>query len=82
MLELAKLNQAFVDAASLESVAIIAAMVMPHLLLQCPSKKLKGQPLSSCLACRLDFWCKGNIIELLEEARTIQNNLKCKYRKA
>ena len=33
VLKLAKLFQAFVDAASLESVAITAAMVMPHLLL-------------------------------------------------
>ena len=53
VLELAKLCQAFADAASLESVAITAAMVMP--------------PLSSCLACHLDSWCEGNIIELLRK---------------
>ena len=47
--ELARLFQSHAVATALESVAITAAMVMPHLLLQRPNMKSKPRDHASCL---------------------------------
>ena len=41
--ELARLFRSFAEGTALESVALKAAMVMPHLLLQKPSRKSKAK---------------------------------------
>ena len=73
--ELARLFQAHAEATALESVAITAAMVMPHLLLQRPNMKSKPRDQASCLTRRMASWLEGDIQGLLREARTIQLHL-------
>lgn len=73
--ELARLFQAYADASALEIVAILAAMIMPHILLQKPQGKSKAHEYSKCLSRRLQAWHEGKIEDLLKEARTIQRHL-------
>ena len=75
MSELARLFQAHAEATALESVAITAAMVMPHLLLQRPNVKSKPRDHASCPTRRMPSWLEGDIQGLLREARTIQLHL-------
>ena len=51
--ELARLFRAYADASALQSVAIKAAMVMPHLLLQRSPPAVKAKDNSSALGRRL-----------------------------
>ncbi|XP_062508484.1 uncharacterized protein LOC134184756 [Corticium candelabrum] len=75
--ELTRLFYAFANESDLESVAITAAMLMPHLLLQRPHTRSSVQQNSSCLSRRLETWKKGDIGGLIAEGRTIQSHLRC-----
>ena len=70
--ELARLYQAFGSASALESVALKAAIVLPILLLQKPSKSSKCKDHIKCLERRLQHWLNK---ELMREGRTIQQRL-------
>ena len=73
--ELVRLFQAHAEATALESVAITAAMVMPHFLLERSNMKLKSRDHASCLTRRMASWLEGDIQGLFREARTIQSRL-------
>ena len=49
---------------------------MPSLLLQKPSQKSKSKDHLRALEQRLELWESGEVIELLKESDTIQNNMK------
>ena len=55
--------------------AFKALSIMPNLLLQRTSQKSKSHENKNCLERRLKIWKNGNIIELLKEAKTIQDRL-------
>ena len=52
-----------------------AAMLMPMLLLQCPSKGAKRKDLISHLDRRLTLWRDGAFFDLLHEGESIQARL-------
>ena len=60
----------------LKDIAFKAIMVMPSLLLQKPSRKLKSKDHSKLLENRMKLWHVGEIMELLKEAETIQKDLR------
>ena len=60
----------------LKDIAFKAIMVMPSLLLQKPSQKSKSKDHLRALEQRLELWESGEVIELLKESDTIQNNMK------
>ena len=71
--ELTRLFQAYVSDSALQSVALKAAMVLPSLVLQKPSKKSKNHP--GLITRRLKLWQEGQLTELLHEGQTIQSRL-------
>ena len=73
--ELAHLFNAYVEASTLESVAITAAMTLPSLLLQKPHHLSKVKDHVQCLERRMKLWKEGDIVSLLHEGRTIQQRL-------
>ena len=70
--ELTRLYDAFASESSLESIAVKATIVIPHLLLQKPHSRSKTKEHISCLGRRLKQWKDGDITNLLEEGSTIQ----------
>ena len=74
--ELARLFQSYAEGSALESVALKAAMVMPHLLLQKPSASSKAKDHSSALSRRLIAWEAGDLDGLLREGRVIQRHFR------
>ena len=74
--ELANLFNAYATSSSLESIALYAAMTMPHLLLQRPTGKLKHKEITKHLERRLSLWKNGDFLSLLSEGRSIQSRLK------
>ena len=74
--ELACLYEAIATESALESVALIAAMALPALMLQKPHAKSKVKEHITCLRRRLLLWEKGEIAELLKEGRVIQRSLQ------
>ena len=64
--ELSRLYQAFGTASTLESVALKATIVLPHLLLQKPHRTSKNKDHIACLDRRLSLWKKGDIDQLME----------------
>ena len=70
-----RLYDALADKTVLEPIAMSAATVLPILLLQKPHQRSKAKEHTSCLTRRLESWLKGDIIELLNEGRTIPNRL-------
>ena len=56
--------------------ALKAAMVMPHLLLQKPSASSKAKDHSSALSRRLIAWEAGGLDGLLREGRVIQRHFR------
>ena len=66
---------AYGTASALESVALKAAIVLPILLLQKPSKKSKTKDHIQCLERRLTSWSNGELEELLKEGRAVQHRL-------
>ena len=73
--EMAKLFQAFAEENRIESFALTAAVVLPHLLLQKPHKGSKMKDHTRCLNRRLQLWLNGDVEGLLTEGRTIQQRL-------
>ena len=59
----------------LKSIALKAIHVMPALLLQKPSRKTKARNHLIALERRLKLWGEGNINELLDESKEIQERL-------
>ena len=59
-----------------EKIAISAAMIIPHLLLQKPHAKSKSRDHVSCLERRLSLWKEGDIESLLQEGIAIQQRLR------
>ena len=78
--ELARLFRSYGEGSALESIAIKAAMVLPHLLLQKPFSSAKTQDHIEFLQRRLILWKIGDINNLLDEGRTIQHHLQKNYR--
>ena len=74
--ELARLYRAYADATVLESVALKACAILPHLLLQKPHPKSKSKEHCTHLARRLSLWEKGGFAELMNEGQCIQNRLQ------
>jgi len=66
---------AYGNSSSLECIALKAAMVMCVLLLQNPHKVAKTKDFTSSLERRLDLWRQGQIAELLNEGKVIQQCL-------
>ena len=73
--ELSRIYLAYGTASALESVALKAAIVLPILLLQKPSKKSKTKEHIQCLERRLTSWSNGELEELLKEGRAVQHRL-------
>ena len=72
--ETSRLIRAYADSSALEAVALKAAMVMPHLLLQKSHRTSKTKDHIAQLHRRLKTWTGGDINQLLE-GRTIQKQL-------
>ena len=70
--ELARLYSVYASSSALESVALKATVVLPHLLLQKPSRASKSRDHIACLERRMPLWCEGKLMELLLEGRAIQ----------
>ena len=76
--ELSHLFNSYACSSALESVALYAAMAMPHLLLQRPLDRCSIKQSTSLLARHLILWSTGDINQLLEEGRAIQARLPIK----
>ncbi len=73
--ETCRLAAAFAESKAEESVALLALMVMPALLLQQPRDAATHRERVSCLDRRMKDWTTGKIEELLLEGRVIQRRL-------
>ena len=73
--ELARLYQAYGSSSAMEPVSLKAVMVFPILMLQKPWKRLKSTHHIQCLGRRIKSWLEGNLEELLEEGRALQQRL-------
>ena len=73
--EITRLFAQWTNDTSLKSVALKAVHVMPALLLQKPSRKSKARDHLIALERRLKLWGEGNINELLDESKEIQERL-------
>ena len=71
--ELSRLIRAYAEHSALEVIAVKAAMVLPMLLLQKPHPGSKSRDHCACLQRRLTSWKRGELADLLHEARTIQS---------
>ena len=78
--ELTRMFKSYVEASALECVALQAAMVMPVLLLQKPHPKSKAKEHIVHLNRRLKQWMNGDIIDLPDEGRVIQQRLDRQHR--
>ena len=73
--ELSRLYSAYRSASALESIALMAAVVLPILLLQKPSRTSKTKQHIALLERRLGLWASGDLDELVREGRAIQQRL-------
>lgn len=73
--ELARLYEAFASCSALESIALMATIVLPILVLQKPHFKSKVKEHIACLERRLKCWKAGDIASLLSEGRILQQRL-------
>ena len=73
--EMARLFKSYARISWLECITLKAAMLMPVLLLQKPSRSSKAQDHAEQLERRLRVWLDGGIEELIREGRVIQNHL-------
>ena len=69
--ELARLYNSFASGSALESIALMATIVLPILVLQIPYRRSKVKDHIACLERRLKAWKDGDI-EILVEGRTLQ----------
>jgi hypothetical protein len=74
--EVSRLFRAYGESSALESIGLMAAMILPALVLQKPSPKAKTKELTCCLERRLALWEKGDILALLMEGKIIQSKFK------
>ena len=74
--ETTRLLQQFAEGSALESVAFLAMMVMPSLLLQHPDSSATHKERVACLSRCLDLWTDGQFQDLLREGRVIQEHLE------
>lgn len=80
--ELARLFRSYAEATALEQVALKAAMVMPHLLLQKPDPNSKAKDHCAHLSRRLRAWEQGDLLGLVQEGRVLQRHLGARAAKA
>ncbi len=73
--ELSRLFNAFATGSALEPIALKAATVLPHLILQKPFRNSKIQDHIKCMEKRLKMWSDGDLASLLWECRAIQDRL-------
>ena len=73
--ELSRLFRSYAEGSTLESIALTAAFLLPVLVLQRPSSRLKSKELASHLNRRMTLWADGAFLSLMEEGRTIQLGL-------
>jgi len=76
VLEMARLFKSFGESTPLESIALKAAMVLPQLLLQKPSRNSRVKDHIKCLQRRMSLWDDGDIQALVVEGRAIQQRLR------
>ena len=70
--ELTRLYSAYASPSALESVALKATVILPHLLLQKPSRASKSRDHIACIERRMPLWREGKLMDLLLEGRAIQ----------
>ena len=68
--------RAYGEGAALECVALKAVFVALVVLLQKPHPCSTTNDHNNCLKRRLELWMKGEVVELMEEGRTIQQRLR------
>ena len=73
--EISRLINLWTKDTPLKNIALKAIHVMPALLLQKPSKASKAKDHLKALERRLRLWEEGNITELVNESKTIQERL-------
>ena len=73
--ETTRLADTFADGGAHDSIAILAMMIMPSLLLQAPCPPSSHQDRVKCLDRRMNLWQEGKLEELLREGRVIQGLL-------
>ena len=73
--ETSRLLDQWTNNTSLKNMALKAIHVMPALLLQKPSKTSKAKDHLRALERRIRLWEEGNIIELVNESKAIQERL-------
>ena len=71
--ELTRLYSAYASSSALESVALKATVIIPHLLLQNPSRASKSRDHIACIERRMPLWHEGKLMDLLLEGRVIQS---------
>ena len=71
-----RMINAWVYDTPIKNIALKALHVMPALLLQKPSKNSKSKNHLKLLERRFEIWKEGNINELYEEGKAIQDRLK------
>ena len=76
--EMSLLFRSYGESTAEECVSLMAAMVIPSLLLQKPHPKSKTKDHIRCFERRLTEWKQGNIPGLVSEGRSIQQRLKKK----
>ena len=76
--EITRLLTAFSEKTALEGIAMKAAMIMPALLLQNPHQRSNSKQHSALLERRLKLWSQGDMESLLNEGRTIQQEVNKK----
>ncbi len=75
VVELTRLFNCYASASSLESIALKAAYLFPHLVLQKSSANLTSKIIRSHIDRRLDLWVEGQFRDLLVEGQDIQSHL-------
>ena len=73
--ELSRLYNAFASGSALESIALMAAIVLPILVLQSPHRRSRVKEHIACLERRLKLWKAGDLASLIKEGRTLQQRL-------
>ena len=73
--ETSRLSDQWTNNTPLKNIALKAIHVMPALLLQKPSKTSKAKDHLRALERRIRLWEEGNIIELVNESKAIQERL-------
>ena len=75
VVELARLYSAFANGSMMESIALMAATVLPVLALQLPHKRSKVKDHVKYLERHLKAWLDRDLTTLVKEGRTIQHRL-------